>query len=110
MIIVNKYILRFYDYFLNKKRIVFFESDASPNSLKSSLKDQLDKQRELKNSLFNPVNYDEKVTVAGVEIVSMGFPKLIDKKNPKVGLFDLGNHDLIAGFILVVIFISLNVE
>ena len=36
--------------------------------------------------------------------------KLIDKKNPKVGLFDLGNHVLIAGFILVVIFISLNVE
>ena len=35
---------------------------------------------------------------------------LIDKKNPKVGLFDLGNHVLIAGFILVVIFISLNVE
>ena len=36
--------------------------------------------------------------------------KLNDKKNPKVGLFDLGNHVLIAGFILVVIFISLNVE
>ena len=35
--------------------------------------------------------------------------KLIDKKNPKVGLFDLGNHILIVGFILVVIFISLNV-
>ena len=33
--------------------------------------------------------------------------KLIDKKNPKVGLFDLGNHILIVGFILVVIFISL---
>ena len=36
--------------------------------------------------------------------------KLIDKKNPKVGLFDLGNHVLIIGFILVVIFISFNVE
>ena len=35
--------------------------------------------------------------------------KLIDKKNAKVGLFDLGNHILIIGFILVVIFISLNV-
>ena len=35
--------------------------------------------------------------------------KLIDKKNAKVGLFDLGNHILIVGFILVVIFISLNV-
>ena len=35
--------------------------------------------------------------------------KLIDKKNAKVGLFDLGNHILIVGFILVVICISLNV-
>ena len=35
--------------------------------------------------------------------------KLIDKKNAKVGLFDLGKHILIVGFILVVIFISLNV-
>ena len=35
--------------------------------------------------------------------------RLIDKKNSKVGLFDLGNHILIVGFILLVIFISLNV-
>ena len=44
----------------------------------------------------------------GVKFFNNG--KLIDKKNPKVGLFDLGNHVLSAGFILVVIFISLNVE
>tara|TARA_Y100001970_G_C13697282_1_gene585408 strand:- start:224 stop:487 length:264 start_codon:yes stop_codon:yes gene_type:complete len=36
--------------------------------------------------------------------------KIIDKKNSRVGLFDLGNHILIIGIILVVIFISLNVE
>ncbi len=36
--------------------------------------------------------------------------KVIDKKNSRVGLFDLGNHILIIGIILVVIFISLNVE
>ena len=36
--------------------------------------------------------------------------KLIDKKNSKVGIFDLGNHILIAGVILIVIFVSLNVE
>ena len=36
--------------------------------------------------------------------------RLIDKKNSKVGIFDLGNHILIIGSILVVIFISLNVE
>ena len=35
--------------------------------------------------------------------------RLIDKKNSKVGLFDLGNHILIVGFILIVIFISFNV-
>ena len=29
--------------------------------------------------------------------------RLIDKKNSKVGIFDLGNHILIIGFILVVI-------
>ena len=36
--------------------------------------------------------------------------KIIDKKNPKVDLFDLGNHVLIIGLILIVIFISLNVD
>ena len=36
--------------------------------------------------------------------------KLIDKKNNKVGLFDLGNHILIIGLILIVVFISLNVK
>ena len=35
--------------------------------------------------------------------------KLIDKKNNKVGVFDLGNHILIIGFILIVIFVALNV-
>ena len=36
--------------------------------------------------------------------------KLIDKKNPKVGIFDLGNHILIIGVILLVVFVSLNVD
>ena len=36
--------------------------------------------------------------------------KLIDKKNSKVGILDLGNHILIIGLILIVIFVSLNVE
>ena len=35
--------------------------------------------------------------------------KLIDKKNKKVGIFDLCNHILIIGMILIAIFISLNV-
>ena len=36
--------------------------------------------------------------------------KLIDKKNQQVGLFDLGNHLLIIGMILLVIFVSMNVD
>ena len=36
--------------------------------------------------------------------------KIIDKKNNKVGMFDLGNHILIIGLILIVIFVSLNVD
>ena len=36
--------------------------------------------------------------------------KIIDKKNNKVGMFDLGNHILIIGLVLIVIFVSLNVE
>ena len=35
--------------------------------------------------------------------------KLIDKKNKQLGFFDLGNHILIIGIILLVIFISKNV-
>ena len=35
--------------------------------------------------------------------------KLIDKKNQQVGFFDLGNHVLIIGMILLVIFVSINV-
>jgi len=36
--------------------------------------------------------------------------KLIDKKNKQVGFFDLGNHVLIVGMILLVIFVSINVD
>ena len=36
--------------------------------------------------------------------------KLIDRKNKQLGFFDLGNHILIVGMVLLVIFISLNVD
>ena len=36
--------------------------------------------------------------------------KLIDKKNKQVGFFDLGNHILIIGMVLLVIFVSMNVD
>ncbi len=38
------------------------------------------------------------------------YRKLIDKKNQQVEIFDLGNHILIVGMILLVILVSLNVE
>ena len=36
--------------------------------------------------------------------------KFIDKKNKQVGFFDLGNHILIVGMVLLVIFVSMNVD
>ena len=57
----------------------------------------------------NEIKKSEEVKINPYDNIPM-HRKLIDKKNPKVGLFDLGNHVLIIGFILVVIFISLNVE
>ncbi len=36
--------------------------------------------------------------------------KIIDKKNNKIKIIDLGNHILIIGFILAVIFVSLKVD
>ena len=36
--------------------------------------------------------------------------KIIDKKNSKIGLIDLGNHILIIGFIPLVIFVAINVD
>ena len=36
--------------------------------------------------------------------------KIIDKKNDKIKIIDLGNHILIIGFILAVVFVSLNVD
>ena len=38
------------------------------------------------------------------------YRKLIDKKNQQVEIFDLGNHILIVGIVLLVILVSLNVE
>ena len=36
--------------------------------------------------------------------------RFIDKKNKQIGIFDLGNHILIIGMILFVIFVLINVE
>ena len=36
--------------------------------------------------------------------------RFIDKKNKKIGIFDLGNHILIIGMVSILVFILLNVE
>jgi hypothetical protein len=36
--------------------------------------------------------------------------KIIDKKNKHVGMFDLGNHILIIGMVLSVIFVLINAD
>ena len=57
-----------------------------------------EKEDETSNIKINP--YDN---------LSLG-RRFIDKKNSKVGIFDLGNHILIIGVILLVVFVSLNVD
>ena len=36
--------------------------------------------------------------------------KFIDKKNKQIGMFDLGNHILIIGMIISLIFVLINVD
>ena len=36
--------------------------------------------------------------------------RFIDKKNKQIGIFDLGNHVLIIGMVLILVFILINVE
>ena len=36
--------------------------------------------------------------------------KFIDKKNKHIGIFDVGNHILIIGMVLILVFILINVE
>ena len=57
----------------------------------------------------NEKNSDQEIKINPYDNVPL-HRKLIDKKNSKVGFFDLGNHILIIGVILLVIFVSLNVD
>ena len=57
----------------------------------------------------NQKDQPEKISINPYDQVPL-HRKLIDKKNDKVGMFDLGNHILIIGLVLIVIFVSLNVE
>ena len=57
----------------------------------------------------NQKEQSEKISINPYDQVPL-HRKLIDKKNSKVGIFYLGNNILIIGLILIVIFVSLNVE
>ena len=57
----------------------------------------------------NQKEQGDKVTINPYDQIPLR-RRLIDKKNSKVEFFDLGNHVLIIGLILIVIFISLNVD
>ena len=61
-----------------------------------SIKVENDKSREESKIKINP--YD-----------NLPFSrKFIDKKNQQIGIFDLGNHILIIGMILFIIFVVIN--
>ena len=62
-----------------------------------------------KQKVDNEQNEGSKIKINPYDNVPL-HRKLIDKKNSKVGVFDLGNHILIIGLVLVVIFVSMNVD
>ena len=81
-----------------------------PADIKSkSLKEARDEIDEILIKLENEKENSEKVTINPYDQIPLR-RRLIDKKNSKVEFFDLGNHVLIIGLILIVIFISLNVD
>ena len=57
----------------------------------------------------NQKEQSEKISINPYDQVPL-HRKLIDKKNSKVCIFDLGNHILIIGTIILVVFVSMNVD
>ena len=54
-------------------------------------------------------NEDSKIKINPYDNLPLS-RKFIDKKNEQIGLFDLGNHILIIGMILFIIFVVTNVS
>ena len=52
---------------------------------------------------------DPKIIINPYDNMSLS-RKFIDKKNKQIGIFGLGNHVLIIGMILILVFILINVE
>ena len=85
----------------------FWFTRADPNSVRNSVHSvsesgsqlKIEAQKEKKPSIkINP--YDN---------LSLS-RRFIDKKNKQVGIFDLGNHILIIGMIISLIFILINID
>ena len=57
----------------------------------------------------NQKNKDPSIKINPYDNVPLS-RRFIDKKNKQVGIFDLGNHILIIGMILSIIFILINVD
>jgi len=77
--------------------LIFFGFFIYATWLGTSIKIESQKE-EISNIKINP--YDNIPT----------HRKFIDKKNKQVGIFDLGNHILIIGMVLLVIFVSMNAD
>ena len=52
---------------------------------------------------------DPKIIINPYDNMSLS-RRFIDKKNKQIGIFDLGNHILIIGMVLILVFILINVE
>ena len=50
-----------------------------------------------------------KITINPYDNMSLS-RKFIDKNNKQIGILDLGNHILIIGMVLILVFILINVE
>ena len=57
----------------------------------------------------NQKNLDPKIKINPYDNVPFS-RRLIDKKNRHIGIFDLGNHILIIGMVVSLIFVLINVD
>ena len=59
--------------------------------------------------LYKQKDKGPKITINPYDNMSLS-RRFIDKKNKQIGIFDLGNHILIVGMVLILVFILINVE
>jgi len=81
---MKKYVFEFYDWFLEKNRILFIESNQSPKTLLEDVSSQLGKQRVYKSSLFSAADPDEVLKIGNLEVKSSGFPKELKSNSFKI--------------------------